>query len=106
MEVPKFREFISEAKAPLKGRLVIITDEPEEAKTFHTAERLKEEAEKLGWKYYLFRLTNGSTSYEDGIRRVHNKGDKKGFEVHSKNTVVIFRGSVVRKDSWMDIISM
>ena len=106
MEVPKFREFISEAKAPLKGRLVIITDEPEEAKTFHTAERLREEAEKLGWKYYLFRLTNGSTSYEDGIRRVHNKGDKKGFEVHSKNTVVIFRGSVVRKDSWMDIISM
>ena len=106
MEVPKFREFISEAKAPLKGRLVIITDEPEEAKTFHTAERLKEEAEKLGWKYYLFRLTNGSTSYEDGIRRVHNKGDKKGFEIHSKNTICIFRGSVVRKDSWMDIISM
>ena len=105
MKAPKFREFISEANGDQKYRLLIITDEPEKAKTFHTADRLKEEAEKLGWKHYLYRLSGGYTSYEDGIFRLHNKGDEKGFVVSGKDTIAIARGSVVRKDSWMDIIS-
>lgn len=105
MKAPKFREFISEANGDQKYKLLIITDEPEKAKTFHTADRLKEEAEKLGWKHYLYRLSGGYTSYEDGIFRLHNKGDEKGFVVSGKDTIAIARGSVVRKDSWMDIIS-
>ena len=105
MKAPKFREFISEANGDQKHRLLIITDEPEKAKTFHTADRLKEEAEKLGWKHYLYRLSGGYTSYEDGVFRLHNKGDEKGFVVSGKDTIAIARGSVVRKDSWMDIIS-
>ena len=105
MKAPKFREFISEANGDQKYKLLIITDEPEKAKTFHTADRLKEEAEKLGWKHYLYRLSGGYTSYEDGVFRLHNKGDEKGFVVSGKDTIAIVRGSVVRKDSWMDIIS-
>ena len=105
MKAPKFREFISEANGDQKYKLLIITDEPEKAKTFHTADRLKEEAEKLGWKHYLYRLSGGYTSYEDGVFRLHNKGDEKGFVVSGKDTIAIARGSVVRKDSWMDIIS-
>ena len=105
MKAPKFREFITEAPDNGKYKIVIITDEPEKAKTFHTADRLKEEAEKLGWKHYLYKLTGGYTSYEDGIFRLHNKEDEKGFEVSGKDTIAIIRGSVVRKDSWMDIIS-
>ena len=66
MKAPKFKDFITEAKNE-KYRLLIVTDEPEKAKTFHTANRLQEEAEKLGWKHYLYRLTGGYTSYEDGI---------------------------------------
>ena len=104
MKAPKFKEFITEAKNE-KYRLLIITDEPEKAKTFHTANRLQEEAEKLGWKHYLYRLTGGYTSYEDGIFRLHNKEDEKGFEVSRNDTIAIIRGSVVRKDSWLDIIS-
>jgi len=104
MKAPKFKDFITEAKTE-KYKLLIITDEPEKAKTFHTADRLKEEAEKLGWKHYLYKLTGGYTSYEDGIFRLHNKEDEKGFEVSGKDTIAIIRGSVVRKDSWMDIIS-
>jgi len=84
---------------------LIITDEPEKAKTFHTANRLQEEAEKLGWKSYLYRLSGGYTSYEDGIFRLHNKEDEKGFEVSPIDTIAIIRGSVVRKDSWLDIVS-
>ena len=105
MKAPKFKEFISEAKDNKKYKLLIITDEPEKAKTFHTANRLQEEAEKLGWKSYLYRLSGGYTSYEDGIFRLHNKEDEKGFEVSPIDTIAIIRGSVVRKDSWLDIVS-
>jgi len=104
MKAPKFKEFITEAKNE-KYRLLIVTDEPEKAKTFHTANRLQEEAKKLEWKSYLYRLTGGYTSFEDGILRLHNKEDEKGFEVSRNDTVAIIRGSVVRKDSWLDIIS-
>ena len=106
MKAPKFREFISEANGDQKYKLLIITDEPEKAKTFHTADRLKEEAEKLGWKYYLYKLTGGYTTSPEGALRLHNKDDEKGFEVSSKDTIAIIRGSVTRKDSWMDIVSL
>jgi ribosomal protein S6--L-glutamate ligase len=105
MKAPKFKEFISEAKDNKKYKLLIITDVPEKAKTFHTANRLQEEAEKLGWKSYLYRLSGGYTSYEDSIFKLHNKEDEKGFEVSPIDTIAIIRGSVVRKDSWLDIIS-
>ena len=105
MKAPKFREFITEANGNQKYKLVIITDEPEKAKTFHTADRLQEEAEKLEWKHYLYKLTGGYTSYEDGIFRLHNKDDEKGFVVSAADTIAVIRGSVVRKDSWMDIVS-
>jgi ribosomal protein S6--L-glutamate ligase len=106
MKAPKFREFITEAPENGKYKLLVITDEPEKAKTFHTADRLREEAEKLGWKYYLYKLTGGYTTSPDGALRLHNKDDDKGFEVSGTDTVAIIRGSVTRKDSWMDIVSL
>ena len=105
MQVPKFKEFITEEKEKPFLRLLIITDEPEEAKTFHTADRLKEECDKLGYPHYLFKLTGGYTTYENGIRKFHNKDDKKGFEVGAM-TVAVVRGSITRKDSWMDFVSI
>ena len=106
MKAPKFRDFISEAPENGKYKLLVITDEPEKAKTFHTADRLREEAEKLGWNYYLYKLTGGYTTSPDGALRLHNKDDEKGFEVSGKDTIAIVRGSVTRKDSWMDIVSL
>ncbi len=105
MQVPKFKEYISEAKNDDKLRLLIVTDEPEEAKTFHTADRLREESKKLNIPFYLFKLTDGYVNYEDGIRTFHNKDDKKGFEI-DRNTVAVIRGSITRKDSWLDIVSI
>ena len=106
MKAPKFREFITEANGNQKYKLLVITDEPEKAKTFHTADRLREEAEKLGWKYYLYKLTGGYTTSPEGALRLHNKDDDKGFEVSGVDTVAVVRGSVTRKDSWMDIVSL
>ena len=104
MQVPKFREYITEAKKDFL-KLLIITDEPEEAKTFHTADRLREECDKLKYPHYFFKLTGGYTTYNDGVRRFHNKDDKKGFEIDS-DTVAIIRGSITRKDSWLDFVSI
>ncbi len=105
MHIPKFREFISEEKDEKSFcKILIITDEPEEAKTFHTADRLQQEAEKLKLPYYLYKLTGGYMTFEGGIRRMHNKKDPKGFEITS-DTVAVIRGSITRKDSWMDIVS-
>ena len=106
MKAPKFKDFISEANGNQKYKLLVITDEPEQAKTFHTADRLREEAEKLGWKYYLYKLTGGYTTSPEGALRLHNKDDDKGFEVSGADTIAIIRGSVTRKDSWMDIVSL
>ena len=106
MQVSKFKEYITEAKEGKPFlRLLIITDEPEEAKTFHTADRLQEECDKLGYPNYLFKLTGGYTTYENGIRKFHNKDDKKGFEVGAMSVAVV-RGSITRKDSWMDFVSI
>ena len=105
MQVPKFKEFITEEKEKPFLRLLIITDEPEEAKTFHTADRLKEECDKLSYPHYLFKLTGGYTTFENGVRKFHNKDDKKGFEVGAM-TVAVVRGSITRKDSWMDFVSI
>ena len=106
MQVSKFKDYITEDKKSKDFlRLLIITDEPEEAKTFHTADRLQEECDKLGYPHYLFKLTGGYTTYENGIRKFHNKDDKKGFEVGAM-TVAVVRGSITRKDSWLDFVSI
>ena len=48
MQVANFKDYITEDKKEKPFlRLLIITDEPEEAKTFHTADRLQEECDKL-----------------------------------------------------------
>jgi len=106
MLVPQFKQFIGEEKEEKPFlRLLIVTDEPDNAKEFHTADRLKEECDKLNYPYYLFKLTGGYTTLEDGVRRFHNKDDDKGFEVGAM-TVAVIRGSISRKDSWLDFVSI
>ena len=106
MQVQPFKNYLEEATGSKRFlRLLIITDEPDNAKEFHTADRLQEECKKLNYPFYLFKLTGGYTTYEDGVRRFHNKDDKKGFEVGAM-TVAIVRGSITRKDSWMDFVSI
>src|SRR5210317_525025 len=106
MQVQPFKNYLEEATGSKRFlRLLIITDEPDNAKEFHTADRLQEECKKLKYPFYLFKLTGGYTTFEDGVRRFHNKDDKKGFEVGAM-TVAIIRGSITRKDSWMDFVSI
>ena len=62
MQVAPFKDYLTEGKKDFL-RLLIITDEPEGAKEFHTADRLKEECDKLKYPFYLFKLTGGYTTY-------------------------------------------
>ena len=107
MEIQKFKNFLNEDKNESKPflRLLIVTDEPESDDKFYTAKRFLEEIKKLGYPYYLFKLSGGTTTYENGVRKFHNKGDKKGFEIDT-DTVAIIRGSVINKNSYMDFVSM
>ena len=104
MQVHNFKDYISEAKKPEQIRFLIISDEPENDKNFHTAKNLVKEAKKAGHKAYIYRNTGGYTTSEDELR-FHNKDDEEGFPVSPKDTVALIRGSVVRKDSWMDLVS-
>ena len=104
MQVNKFKEFISEAKAPEKIRFLIVSDEPEDDKNFHTAKNLVNEAKKSGHEAYIYRNTGGYVTYEEDLT-FHNIDDKKGFPVRAIDTIALIRGSVVRKDSWMDLVT-
>ena len=106
MKAPKFKEFIAEAETDKKPyRLIVVSDEPEESEYFHTAKRLIDEGGKLGHKVYVVMIDGAYITVEEGIRRVHNSDDKKGFVVDSSDTLAIVRGSITRKDSWLDFLS-
>ena len=106
-KAPKFREFISEAKDNKKYRVLVISGDPTSAKQklFRTARRIVEECEKAGHKYYVVEIEGTRIEYEDGVYKIYNKGDEKGFEIHRENTIAIVRGSVRLKLSWMDLLS-
>jgi len=106
MQISNFKDYITEAKTSGSYRLIIISDEPENDLNFHTAKNLMKQADKLGHKSYIYRNTGGYVTVEDdGELYFHNKDDKKGFRVSAKDTIAIIRGSVVRRDSWMDLVT-
>ena len=95
MQIPKFKDYITEAKGSGPFRIIIISDEPENDKNFHTAKNLLKQAEKLGHKGYIYRNTGGYVNRgDDGELYFHNKDDKKGFRASAKDTIAIIRGSV------------
>ena len=107
MKAPKFKEFISEAPENKKYKILVVSADPAPAKQklFRTARRITEEAEKLGHKVYVVQVEGAFIDYEDGVYKIYNQGDKKGFEIDRSNTVAIIRGSVRLKKSYLDLVS-
>src|SRR6056300_1631312 len=105
MQVPKFKEYITEAKGADKLRILVLSDEPENSELFHTAKRIQEEGPKLGHKTYVVFIDGAYIKNEDGIKTIHNIDDDKGFEINDENTIAIVRGSITRKDAWLDLLS-
>ena len=102
--VEKFKSFIAEAKED-KYRILVVSAEPEKQKLFHTAQRITDEAEKLGHEVYVVKVEGAIIAFNDGVYTIHNVDDDTGFEINSENTVAIVRGSVRLKKSYLDLLS-
>jgi len=95
-----------ESKKPDPYRVVIISEKPENNDHYHTAGRLKEEAEKLGHEVYIVESDGAYIKWKDDVRTIHNSTDDNGFDITNTDTVVFVRGSVRFKESWLDLISL
>ena len=99
-------EIITEVKEKKnKLKILVISDEPENAELFHTAKRIKDEAPKLGHIVYVVFIDGAFIKNKNGIKTIHNADDEKGFEIDDKSTIAIVRGSITKKDSWLDLLS-
>ena len=97
----QFKSFITEQKDD-KYRLVIVSNKPDKNEHFHTTQRLLDEAKKLNISAYA--LMAESANIADG--QIWNSGDEKNkFDINSENTICIVRGSVARRDAYLDLIS-
>ena len=100
----KFSDFISEQKED-KYRILVISAEPEKSELFHTAQRINDEAKKAGHKVYVVKVEGAIMSYDNGKHKIYNIDDKEGFEINPTSTVVIVRGTVRFKKSYLDLLT-
>ena len=113
-----FNELISEEKKnDTPYRLVVIaerrmvkkakknSDKPVVKKPSSTSSKLYNLAKERGCEVYSVKV-NGAyiERSDDGVITVHNQDDKKGFELDA-DTLVMVRGAVTAKDSYLDLIS-
>ncbi len=117
-KMKSFNELLTEAKGNDKPyRLVVIAErrmvkkakknksEPVVKKPLSTSSKLYNIAKGNNLKVYSCKI-NGAylERTEDGIITIHNEDDDKGFVIDA-DTLVIVRGAVVSKDSYLDLIS-
>ena len=103
-----FDNLLNEEKKDTSYKLLIVSGEPENHEYFHTAKRLKDEAESMNIPAYVLFAEKGSIQLESRnptTYKIYNEGDEKGFEIEPKNTVAIIRGSVIDHDSRLDLVS-
>ena len=107
MKAPKFKDFIVEAPENKKYKILIVSSDPAPAhqKLFRTSRRIVEEAKKAGHKVYVVQVEGAFINYEDGVYKIFNEGDEKGFEIDRSNTIAIIRGTVRLKKSYLDLVS-
>ena len=99
----EFGSFLNEAKTEEKYRLLLISAELGDKAV--TAQRMEDEAKKLGYEFYVTKMSGTYIRRSDeGVWTVHKEGDDKGFIVDSSDTVCFVRGTPER-DSWLDLIS-
>ena len=99
-----FKKFLSEQSDEQPYKILVISAEPTKEKMFHTAQRVTDEAKKLGHDVYVVKVEGAIVSYENEWR-IYNSDDKKGFVIDAHNTVAIVRGSVRLKKSYLDLLS-
>ena len=84
--IKQFGSFLQEAKDSEKYKLLLISTEMGDKAI--TAERMEEEAKKLGYDYYITKMEGTFIrKSDDNVWTVHKEDDKKGFVVSPSDTV-------------------
>ena len=96
-----FKSFITEESNEKYNVLIISTELGDKGKT---AERLQNEAKKLGLPFYTVAMKGTYIQFNDGKYTIHRDDDKKGFVIDRYNTVCFMRGTPER-DSYLDLVS-
>jgi len=105
MKVNKFKTFVEQTENTKYRILVVSAERSEDDKLFRTAQRFKDEAEKAGHEIYVAQVEGAYIGFHDGVYKIYNQDDKKGFEINRDNTVAFVRGSVRLKKSYLDLLS-
>jgi len=87
-------------------RLVVLAQRPVNQKKGSTSHGLVSTAEKMGLEVYNCRISGAyiERDQDTGQIFIHNEDDEKGFEL-DEDTIVLIRGNVTAKDSYLDLIS-
>ena len=81
------------------------SDKPVVKKPSSTSSKLYNLAKEAGCKVYSVKVNGAYLERDDkGIITIHNQDDEKGFEMDG-DTIVMVRGAVTAKDSYLDLIS-
>lgn len=81
------------------------SDKPVIKKPQSTSAKLYNIAKEKGFPVYSVRINGAYVQRDDnGVITIHNSDDEKGFELDG-DTLVMVRGSVTVKDSYLDLIS-
>tara|TARA_R100000008_G_scaffold78960_1_gene60314 strand:+ start:1501 stop:2898 length:1398 start_codon:yes stop_codon:yes gene_type:complete len=106
MKVNKIKSFL-EQTGNTKYRILVVSGDPKPKgqKLFRTARRFKEEAEKAGHELYIAEIEGAYIGFHDGVYKIYNLDDKKGFELNRDNTVAFVRGTVRLKKSYLNLVS-
>ena len=101
-----FTDFITEEEQQTKQKykLLVVSTRPKNNEYYHTTKRLLDEAKSAGIEAFpLLCETARIDSVNNQVWNSENS-DKK-FDIDPDNTVAIIRGSVARKDAYLDLVS-
>ena len=81
-------------------------DKPKIEKPKSTSSKLFSLAKEKGCKVYSCKVNGAYLNRSDeGVITIHNADDDKGFELDLLDTLIMVRGAVTSKDSYLDLIS-
>jgi len=95
-----FKSFIIEETKPYK--LVIVSTRSPKERMFHTTKRLIDESKSRNIDAYALFAETANIDTITG--EIWNSGEDK-FSIDSDNTIAIIRGSVAKKDAYMNLVS-
>ena len=95
-----FKSFIIEETKPYK--LVIVSTRSPKKRMFHTTQRLIDESKSRNIDAYALFAETANIDTITG--EIWNSGEDK-FSIDPDNTIAIIRGSVAKKDAYMNLVS-